>query len=286
MRHGFFFLVFLITSFFGFSEEKTIFPFSKSPIDVVIPSDAKDIPTLEQCIRGIRENGANIRRIVVVSKKRFTDQAEWFDESNYPFSFQDVASALANRDPDLEKLLFQKGSRTGWYFQQLLKLYAFFVIPDLSPNVLILDADTVFLQPVTFLNQEGGGMYNPGTEYHIPYFEHAARLLPGFQRLFPEYSGVSHHMLFQRPVIEALFEEVEEMHGAPFWQVFCQLVDRQHLWAGASEYEIYFNYVFSHTNQVSIRKLKWKNIHKQSHIAKYKKKKKHYVCLHSYERKK
>lgn len=261
--------------------EKTVFSLSNHPIDVVIPSVEKDLLTLDLCIQGIRKNGMNIRRIIVVSKRQFTHEAEWFNEANYPFSFQDVALALAKDDPKL----IQDGGRVGWYYQQLLKLYAPLVIPGISPNVLILDSDAIFLNPVSFLNENNGGMYNHGIEYHAPYFQHAARLIPGFHKEFERYSGISHHMIFQKPIIEALLEEVERHHGGPFWHIFCRLVSPTDIFAGASEYEIYFNYVFARTNQVSLRPLKWRNIHRLSDIDRCRKKRLHYVCLHSYSRK-
>lgn len=283
----------LLLSFFLFSwivpgyPEQTVYPFANDPIDVVIPSVEKDLLTLHHCIRGIRENGQNIRRIIVVSKKKLTDEAEWFDEGLYPFSFRDIARALAKDDPILTEQFTQTGSRTGWYFQQLLKLYAPLVIPGISSNVLILDSDVMFLNPVSFLNPQNGALYNPGWEHHTPYFVHANRLLPGFHQFFSErYSGISHHMVFQKPVIEALLAEVEQRHNAPFWDIFCRLVEPQEIsQSGASEYEIYFNYVFEHSTQVSLRFLKWKNIERMSEVPKCKKQGFHYVCLHSYHRK-
>lgn len=274
------YLLLVVVLFSGVSSlfaAMTIFPFSDHPIDVVIPSVEKDLVTLNFCIRGIRENGANIRRVIVVSKQQLTDQAEWFDEAHYPFSFQDVAVALMKNNT-------QHRERVGWYYQQLLKLYAPLVIPGISPNVLILDSDAIFLNPVSFLNPNNGGMYNPGREYHVPYFQHGARLIPGFYKWFLGYSGISHHMIFQKPVIEALFQDIEQYHAKPFWCMFCHLVDPKSMQAGASEYEIYFNYVFAHTDQVSVRILKWKNIHTLKEISKLKKKGLHYVCFHSYDR--
>ncbi|MBP9842064.1 MAG: hypothetical protein KBC64_06545 [Simkaniaceae bacterium] len=264
----------------------TYFPFSNEPIDVVIPTIEKDLAVLNLCIDGIRKNGANIRRIIVVSKKKLTDHAEWYSEEAYPFSFQEVAEALAQNHPQIQSKLLETGARTGWYYQQLLKFYAPLVIPDISSNVLILDSDTVFLNPVTFLNDANGGMYNPGEEYHPPYFKHAELLIPGFYKVFPKYSGIVHHMLFQKAVIETLFNQVESTHCVPFWKAFCQCVEREDLfYSGASEYEIYFNYVFSCTKQGSLRKLKWKNITDLRKIPCFRKKGFHYVSIHSYNRK-
>ena len=57
-------------------------------IDVVIPAHKKDLATLEYAIDGIRKNIADVRRIIVVSKEKYTDKAEWFDEALYPFLTQ------------------------------------------------------------------------------------------------------------------------------------------------------------------------------------------------------
>lgn len=269
----------------AFAEAKTSFYFPHDPIDVVIPCVEKDLCTLDLCIDGIKKNGTNIRRVIVISKQKLTDMAEWYDEKNYPFSFEDIANALAHGDMELEHALLKKGSRTGWYYQQLLKLYAPIVIPNISTNVLILDADTIFLNPVTFLNENGAGLYNPGIEYNPPYFKHAQLLIPGFYKLFDQDSGISHHMIFQKPVLTELFELVESTHLTDFWKIFCQLVSPEDLnYSGASEYEIYFNYVFSRTNQTSIRRLNWRNIQRLREISIFKNEGLHYVSIHEFDR--
>jgi hypothetical protein len=241
-------------------QEKRIYLFEDDPIDVVIPSTPKDLEVLDACVEGIIANCARIRDVYVVSKTQLTPSARWFDEALYPFSKKDVAYHLAKKDPILaDKILNEEFSRVGWYYQQLLKLYAPFAIPNISSNVLVLDSDTVFLKPVSFLNEENAGLYDPSSEYWMPYFYFSERLLPGFRRLYPQYSGISHHMLFQRPVLEDLFACIEEIHEMPFWQAFCAMVDVNQLSpfsSGASEYELYFNFVFHRTDQVEIRRLR------------------------------
>jgi Family of unknown function (DUF6492) len=172
----------------------------------------------------------------------------------------------------------------GWYYQQLLKLYAPFVIPDLSPNVLVLDSDTFFLNPVKFINTANGGLYNVGKEYVPLYFKHADQLTGGLvKKKYRKYSGVTHHMLFQKPVLEDLFKVVEDVHQIEFWKAFCLCVDSIH-YSGASEYELYFNFVLSRTDQVEIRQLKWKNVRKIGLINKSRKIGYHYISCHSYSR--
>ena len=63
-------------------QEKKVFAFSEDPIDVIIPCTDKDLETLDLCIQGIRKNGPNIRRVIIISDQKLTEKAEWFDEKN------------------------------------------------------------------------------------------------------------------------------------------------------------------------------------------------------------
>jgi hypothetical protein len=275
--------ILVTTSLLGFSLNNIPFEFSSSPIDVIIPCVEKDLPILELCIKGIKENGHNVRRIIVVSKNRLTNSAEWFDESNYPFSFQDIKNALINNNPKRQKEL-ESTKRTGWYYQQLLKLYTHFTIPNISPNVLILDSDTIFLKPVYFVNEHDAAIFNTHKQYHQPYFDHAVKLVPNFRKVHPR-SGITNFMLFQKPVIERLFSSVENLHKKTFWKIFCNLVDTADLsFAGASEYEIYFNFALSCSDQFSIKTLKHRDLRYINSIDRYKKANFDSVSLHAYSR--
>jgi len=254
------------------------------PIDVVIPAHPKDLMKLEFAIKGIKKYGKNVRRVIVVSAEKYTDEAEWICEGIYPFNKDSISKYLSN------EVLHEQRSfrRVGWMYQQLLKLYSPFVIPDISSNVLVLDADTIFLNPVEFIDSEGRALYNVGTEHHKPYFRHAKQLIkdPIIKRLFPKFSGICHHMLFQRAVLEDLFSRITEKHNVEPWKAFLKCVDSKELDGSCfSEYEIYFNFVFSQTDQVRIRHLRWANSRfSESRIRDLQKNGFHYVSCHSYMR--
>jgi hypothetical protein len=263
--------------------QAVLYPFSNEPIDAVIPAIDKDLSTLEFCIEGIKTNCPEVRRIIVISPKRLTNSAEWFDEKNFPFDKAKVTALLTKeKQSNLTGLL---KSRSGWYLQQLLKFYASYVVPGLSSNVLFVDADTIFLRKVTFINEEGGGLFSLAKEHHAPYFQHAAKLIPGFIKVSKD-SGIAHHMLFQKPILDHLFSLVESTHGCPFWQAFCSMVNSRYGFAGASEYEIYFNFALSQTDQVKRRPLKWENLSSLKDISKYKNLEYDYVSCHTWMRKK
>lgn len=276
--------LFLLSSI-GRAEAHVGYSFIDEPIDVVIPTVNKDLETLELCIQGIAANGKNIGRIIVVSDKMWTKSAEWFDEKRYPFTKSDVALYICGGDSGLAKeYLEKKNSRVGWYYQQLLKFYAPYVIPDISSNVLVLDSDTIFLRPTAFTGEGGGALFAVGKEYTREYFHHMERLTKGaVAKQFPEYSGICHHMLFQRALLDDLFTLVEKAEEKEFWKAFCLAVSDKNR-SGASEYEIYFNFALAKSDQVQIRKLKWKNIRALTMINKCRKQGFDFVSCHSFMR--
>ena len=264
-------------------DHKIQYPLTSDPIDVVIVTHPKDKVTLNFCIEGIRKNCENIGRIIVVSSEKLTDEAEWFDEANYPFSKDDVALEIVRGDKKRVKKFFVGYQRAGWYYQQLLKLYSAFTIPDISCNVLVVDADTIFLNPVKFLKKSGGGLFCRGhLETRERYLEHAKRILPEYTQGLSEHFCICHHMLFQKPILDRLFEEVFEKHQVPFWQAFCRCVDLEH--AGASEFEIYYNFAFSTTDQVGMQTLKWINSPSFGRRKEFQKEGYHFASFHTYMR--
>lgn len=265
--------------------ERVSITFSKEPLDVVIPCVEKDLEILDKCLEGIVKYCKNVRNIYIVSSKPYTDMVEWFDEARFPFSKHDVAVALTKSESAAAEYLANKKNRCGWYYQQLLKLYAPFVIPGISSNVLVVDADVIFLKPVAFQGPTGAPLFNVMFEYHREYFDHIRRFLPGLTRVLPHYSGISHHMLFQRPILQELFQTVEALHGEELWRAFCKHVAPDQIWlAGASEYEIYFNYVLTKFSEAKVRLLNVQHIALMKEITRCRSEGCDYVACHSYDR--
>jgi hypothetical protein len=64
--------------------------------------------------------------------------------------------------------------------------------------------------------------------------------------------------MFERKYIIELINKIEANHNDTFYNIFLKMVT--FLYAGASEYEIYFNYIFkNYSDMVEIRELKWAN---------------------------
>jgi len=216
-------------------------------LDVVIPVGPSDIDIIHDQIKYTKQNIIGLRNIYIVSPVTNTNISGVIlvSESIFPFSIQDVASKHGAT------------SRNGWYLQQLIKLYAGSCIPDILQNYLVIDADTFFLKPTTFL-QDGVAYLNSGYEYHAEYFDHMRRLHPSFIR-YMTCSGITHHMLFNTEYVEEMRGIVEEYHKKPFWEVFLEQVNTSNN-SGASEYEMYSNFMYRiHPDKVILRSLKWAN---------------------------
>jgi hypothetical protein len=282
---------FILSSLFLFNLEaltKTTYNLSPEPIDVVIPCGPGDRDTVELCIQGIRRYGKDIRRIIVVSKEPFSQSAEWFDESKYPFSKEDIALEIFQQNAKKAgQFLKHPKTRIGWIYQQLLKLYAPLVIPEISSNVLILDADVILLNPMEFMTIDGEPFFTLATEYHQPYFHHISRLIPGLKRVHPQHSGVAHHMLFQKPILNDLYEMIYSHHKVEPWKAICRCIDLKEVYGSSvSEYEIYFNYAVARSSQVHPRVIQWHNssVTNQKDIEKYQALGYSYIACHWWSR--
>ena len=236
--------------------------------DIVIPVGPSDYDIITKQILYTKRNIIAYRNIYIISRNDISpiEGCIMINENIFPFTLETVEKSHG------------KQKRNGWYLQQLLKLYAGRVIPGILDNYLVIDSDTFFLKPTKFM--EGGKcLYNYGSEYHKPYFRHMSRLHSSFKKVYPAMSGICHHMIFQKIYIDEIFNLVEVSHSMPFYQVFLDKVT-EITGSGASEYELYFNYILQNQlNNITIRALEWNNVSKLSNNPKY-----HYESVHHYNR--
>ena len=117
------------------------------------------------------------------------------------------------------------------------------------------------MKPTTFV-ENNKCLYNYGTEYHKPYFDHMEKLDKSLTKIDRSKSGICHHMIFDNKYIDELFSKIEKNHKDLFYNIFLKLVTDKGR-SGASEYEIYFNYMLKYNpDKIQIRKLNWKNTNK------------------------
>lgn len=222
--------------------------------DIVIPLGPNDIEQIYSQIEYTKKNVIGYRNIYIISydPSLKIDGCITVPEHIFPFNKQTIIN-FHGRQP-----------KNGWFLQQLLKFYAGLCIPDLMNRYLVIDSDTFFLKPTHFISDDNKCLYNFGHEYWIPYFKHIEILNINLKKVYPKKSGICHHMMFEIPIVNEIIQLVENKHKDTFYNVFLKCVDsrfKNH--SGASEYEIYFNYVFqNHPDRVLLRELKWINNNK------------------------
>jgi hypothetical protein len=157
-------------------------------IDIVITFHSKDAKILPYTIKGLDniQNKGNIYLITNEDPK--IENTIFIDEKIFPFKKDELIQYIGE----------ENAHRAGWYYQQLLKLYAFKVIQNLSENFIIVDSETVFLNNVSFV-QDDKLLFATSTENHQPYFDHINCLFKGtLKKQFPDKSGIVHHMVFSK----------------------------------------------------------------------------------------
>jgi FkbM family methyltransferase len=220
--------------------------------DLVIPVGPCDKDVIESQLEYTKQNIIGYRNIYLICYDPTInfEGCLTIDEALFPFSLDTVSK------------IHGKSGRNGWYLQQLIKFYVGKVIPGIMERYLVVDSDTFFLKPTTFI-ENNKCLYNYGTEHHLPYFEHMANLDKEFVRVDAEKSGICHHMIFETKYVNELMTRIEGKYGEPFYIVFLKQVPAlyKQCGSGASEYEIYFNYMLkNHSDKITIRALKWENV--------------------------
>jgi hypothetical protein len=230
--------------------------------DIVIPLGPNEISRFDRQIEYTKKNILGYRNIYIVTCNTNIQINDCIIINEEAFPFKKFIEQYFSQHNN-------KSARNGWYFQQLIKLYAGKIIENILENYLVLDADVFFLKPTQFI-ENNIPFLSVGEEYHIPYFTHMKKLHESFEKVHNK-SGICHHMMYSSEYLNEIFKIVEDKHNKPFWQVFILCVTEhlnhpmQHLESGASEYELYFNYMIKyHPNKIIVRNLSWKNTSEKS----------------------
>lgn len=246
-------------------------------IDVMIPLAEKDLPFLRQAVLGLLCNSATpIRRVYVVIQESLASRKSlllklipsvnpeivFINENKYPFSIVEIRDILLKNG--------SKYNHASWYYQQLLKLYSFRVLPGVLPRLLIHDADFTITSSMAFINQHGQGLLAFGYPFNWlcevssleeygaidqtkhSHIDHARRLVPGW-KVVNVFSGMHHHQFHARQIVEDMMRRTEKYHRLPFWKAFVEQVDIS-IWNGASEYVLYFHFALTfYSDRVATR---------------------------------
>jgi Family of unknown function (DUF6492) len=231
----------------------------KSIIDVIIPLTQKDFLIVKYSIYGLLLNSQNhINQITLCIPEVHTLEFK----KNYKKQINSLVSLLGTTKIKIisdEEVLGKiksniyslgMGNRTGWIIQQIIKIKS--AMNSSVGSCLVLDADTVFLKPITFVNGYGKQVLHVGTDRHTPYLVTLQKVW-GFRPENFKLSFVTHFQLMQK---KYLFD----MYGDDSMGIF-EIVsagDRNES-SMFSEYETYGKYM-SMKQRDKITYVRWDNV--------------------------
>lgn len=225
--------------------------------DVIIPVAVQHVEILMENIVYVKRN-LQPQDIYIICSSEVKDNiadvnVKWIDE-NTLYEGMNFKSILA-----IMNKLAGTSKRTGWYFQQFLKMaYAY---KSKSKYYLVWDADTIPLKKINFFDEKDNiPLFNIKTEYHKPYFETMNKLL-GIEKQI-QGSFVTEHMMVDKYIMIELIQKIEENNEIPgekFYEKILYSIDNIEdlLKSGFSEFETYGIYLISQYPQnLKFRELK------------------------------
>lgn len=140
-------------------------------------------------------------------------------------------------------------NRSGWLYQQLLKLG--WAYKSHSDNYIVIDADTHFIKPISFFDKSGRFIFFGTGEWWPPYF--AAFFLIFNEKPKARWSRTAHMMIFNKQYVLKMLSELESLHSIPWHEVIANTRPlNSH--ACFSEYETYANWMLlRYPNECSVR---------------------------------
>lgn len=200
-------------------------------IDVFMPTVEKDAPVLPYAIAGLKANVKHpISAIYIVAPKNAKEVRRIAEENGC--IFVDEANVLPISKDSID-YVHDGENRGGWVFKMLLNLYADTICNE--KNILILDADTVFIRPQIFI-YKGKPIFNESPYYHKPYYEANMRL---FGLGHPSsMSFITHYMMFNSDALVKLRSAIESYSKAPWYSAIIGSIDTTES-SGFADYEIY-----------------------------------------------
>lgn len=224
-------------------------------LDVVFVATEKDFPILEFATQhAIRVTSSfKTRKVfIVVPDESVRVATRMFRDKDCLFVIPE--SEIVSRDI-LGDLRVTFGERANWVYQQLLKIE--FIRKSKSPYCLVIDADTILLNPRPWVDKNLKISLTPtdeeNSDYHL--FLKSIGVISGP----PIVSFVPHHMFYEVQSFRVLIEGINFVDA----KSILLAIDRHAIKSSSSpisiDYELYGQWMVSE-NPSKVNLIKWSNL--------------------------
>lgn len=213
--------------------------------DVIIPISDRTSTILPIAIDSIKKHLQGVKAVKLIGR---SDLERFAIDLGCCFVDEDkLYSGLTYKAlDDLILLRNITSDRTGWYFQQFLKM-AYSLSCD-DEYYLVWDADLVLLNKLEMFDPDKHPYFDLKTEYHKPYFSTINRLF-GYRTIERKrnISFIAEHMLIKSDYMRSMINDIcnnHELKGDLFFEKIISAIRGVDIpGSGFSEFETYGNYV-------------------------------------------
>jgi hypothetical protein len=163
-------------------------------------------------------------------------------------------SAIVSREI-LENLRVSFGARANWVYQQLLKVE--FIRKSTNPFCLVIDADTILLNPRQWIDPDKRIGLTPTDEENSDYHEFLNSI--GVISQSPKVSFVPHHMFYDVERFKSLVESIGFINPTKMLEVIDKHIDKSSASPISIDYELYGQWMFAE-NRPYVNLIKWSNL--------------------------
>jgi hypothetical protein len=222
-------------------------------IDVLIPAIEKDLATLPYVIDAVRTHVKHpIGEILILAPKKQL-LIDFCRARGCTFIDENTVLPITKTDIHYRSRTWE---RSGWLFQQLLKLNGDKLCT--ADYFLVIDAYTVLIAPHRF-REKGKTIFYSRDWSHPQYFATYKKLMG--RKATSDSSFVTHYMLFERSQLHRMKKEIEAKHQKPWYSAILHSIDGTKQFA-FSEFETYGNYLYSkNRGGMKIQKARNKGLH-------------------------
>lgn len=226
--------------------------------ELIILATKDKVNILQNAIPYYYEN-LNPKSVFVVANKEMKEDIKNIDKIEFVDEDSILEGMTKAAIEDIIEKITGKRKRAGWYFQQFIKLAWAWKCKD--DFYVVIDSDTIPLNPITFLNEDNIYLLTQKIEYHEPYFDTINKLFLGKVYRPGNYSFIAENMVFDCRIVREILKEIENNNGikgdAFYEKIMYAIDDKDVLNSGFSEFETYGCYLsIKHKNKFKLRKLR------------------------------
>lgn len=203
-------------------------------IDIFMPTLEKDSTMLGNAIDYARKNIKHpISNIYIVGPSNSDKLKKIAKEKSCIFVDE---KNILNIDKKEINYFYNGFNKSGWIYKMLLNLNADKICKQ--NNILVLDSDTLFIRPQTFIYKDKV-LFNMSDEYHPPYYRANKRIF-GIKHNTSR-SFITHYMLFDSRVLKKYRNYLESKWHKKWYRAIIDNLDKSTAMAFA-DYESYADF--------------------------------------------